>query len=195
MFFWNWMNSEMNSETDIYWYRLFLFSFDLVAISSSFLIYLLEFLLINKLNLIFLLNSDLLFNLFVFRYIMIAHHSWYSRVYRKHNIALMIVFSWMFSYGMQIPTLLGIWGKTCRANNLLFYSIRYYRIKLKVSLNLIISFWSLLRWLAQTKNTKNDHNIRNKIQYISWITLKTTNSVPFNPRVGSAYTVQTYSFI
>ncbi|CAH2090486.1 unnamed protein product [Euphydryas editha] len=45
------------------------------------------------------------------RYIMIAHHSWYSRVYRKHNIALMIVFSWMFSYGMQIPTLLGVWGK------------------------------------------------------------------------------------
>ncbi|KOB66511.1 G-protein coupled receptor moody [Operophtera brumata] len=39
------------------------------------------------------------------RYIMIAHHSWYARVYRKYNIALMIVFSWMFSYGMQIPTL------------------------------------------------------------------------------------------
>ncbi|CAG9583332.1 unnamed protein product [Danaus chrysippus] len=45
------------------------------------------------------------------RYIMIAHHSWYGRVYRKHNIALMIIFSWMFSYGMQIPTLIGIWGK------------------------------------------------------------------------------------
>lgn len=45
------------------------------------------------------------------RYIMIAHHSWYARVYRKHNIAMMIVFSWMFSYGMQIPTLVGIWGK------------------------------------------------------------------------------------
>ncbi|XP_059062837.1 G-protein coupled receptor moody-like [Achroia grisella] len=45
------------------------------------------------------------------RYIMIAHHSWYARVYRKQNIALMIVFSWMFSYGMQIPTLVGVWGK------------------------------------------------------------------------------------
>lgn len=42
---------------------------------------------------------------------MIAHHSWYSRVYRKHNIAIMIVFSWMFSYGMQIPTLVAVWGK------------------------------------------------------------------------------------
>ncbi|XP_028173042.1 G-protein coupled receptor moody-like isoform X1 [Ostrinia nubilalis] len=45
------------------------------------------------------------------RYIMIAHHSWYGRVYRKHIIALMIIFSWLFSYGMQIPTLIGIWGK------------------------------------------------------------------------------------
>ncbi|XP_061718408.1 G-protein coupled receptor moody-like isoform X1 [Cydia pomonella] len=45
------------------------------------------------------------------RYIMIAHHSCYGRVYRKYNIALMIVFSWMFAYGMQIPTLIGIWGK------------------------------------------------------------------------------------
>ncbi|XP_053608515.1 G-protein coupled receptor moody-like isoform X2 [Plodia interpunctella] len=45
------------------------------------------------------------------RYIMIAHHSWYGRVYHKYNIALMIVFSWMFSYGMQIPTLVGVWGK------------------------------------------------------------------------------------
>ncbi|XP_026332452.1 G-protein coupled receptor moody isoform X2 [Hyposmocoma kahamanoa] len=45
------------------------------------------------------------------RYIMIAHHSWYARVYRKHNIALMIIFSWMFSYGMQTPTLFSIWGK------------------------------------------------------------------------------------
>ncbi|XP_049875136.1 G-protein coupled receptor moody isoform X2 [Pectinophora gossypiella] len=45
------------------------------------------------------------------RYILIAHYDWYPRVYRKHNIALMIVFSWMFSYGMQVPTLLGIWGK------------------------------------------------------------------------------------
>ncbi|XP_063385334.1 G-protein coupled receptor moody-like isoform X1 [Cydia fagiglandana] len=45
------------------------------------------------------------------RYIMIAHHSCYARVYRKYNIALMIVFSWLFAYGMQIPTLIGIWGK------------------------------------------------------------------------------------
>lgn len=48
---------------------------------------------------------------------MIAHHSWYARVYRKHNIALMIIFSWMFSYGMQMPTLFNIWGK--KHNNIM----------------------------------------------------------------------------
>lgn len=42
---------------------------------------------------------------------MIAHHGIYARVYKKGWIAAMIVFSWFFSYGMQIPTLLGIWGE------------------------------------------------------------------------------------
>lgn len=42
---------------------------------------------------------------------MIAHHGLYSKVYKKYWIAFMIVFCWMFSYGMQVPTLLGIWGK------------------------------------------------------------------------------------
>lgn len=46
------------------------------------------------------------------RYIMIAHHGLYSKVYKKYWIAFMILFCWIFSYGMQVPTLLGIWGKT-----------------------------------------------------------------------------------
>uniref|UniRef100_W8B2I3 G-protein coupled receptor moody n=1 Tax=Ceratitis capitata TaxID=7213 RepID=W8B2I3_CERCA len=45
------------------------------------------------------------------RYIMIAHHASYAKIYRKHWIAAMIIFCWMFSYGMQLPTLLGVWGK------------------------------------------------------------------------------------
>lgn len=46
-----------------------------------------------------------------YRYIMIAHHAIYSKVYKKHWIAAMIVFCWAFSYGMQLPTLFGAWGK------------------------------------------------------------------------------------
>lgn len=42
---------------------------------------------------------------------MIAHHSSYSRVYRQQWIALMIAFCWLFAFGMQLPTLFGIWGK------------------------------------------------------------------------------------
>lgn len=41
---------------------------------------------------------------------MIAHHSVYGRIYRRHWIAAMIVFCWVFSYGMQLPTLMGVWG-------------------------------------------------------------------------------------
>ncbi|XP_053950124.1 G-protein coupled receptor moody [Anastrepha ludens] len=45
------------------------------------------------------------------RYVMIAHHGSYGKIYRKHWIAVMIIFCWAFSYGMQLPTLLGVWGK------------------------------------------------------------------------------------
>ncbi|OXU26858.1 hypothetical protein TSAR_016616 [Trichomalopsis sarcophagae] len=52
------------------------------------------------------------------RYIMIAHHGIYARVYKKHWIALMIIFCWLFSYGMQVPTLVGSWGKFDYDSNL-----------------------------------------------------------------------------
>lgn len=45
------------------------------------------------------------------RYVMITHHSLYARIYKKHWIAMMLVFCWLFSYGMQLPTLLNVWGK------------------------------------------------------------------------------------
>ncbi|KAL0120150.1 hypothetical protein PUN28_008064 [Cardiocondyla obscurior] len=52
------------------------------------------------------------------RYIMIAHHAIYSTVYKKYWIATMIIFCWLFSYGMQIPTLAGVWGKFDYDSNL-----------------------------------------------------------------------------
>lgn len=45
------------------------------------------------------------------RYIMIAHHNAYAKIYKKHWIAAMIAFCWLFSYGMQLPTLFGVWGR------------------------------------------------------------------------------------
>lgn len=41
---------------------------------------------------------------------MIAHHASYAKIYKKHWIVVMIIFCWAFSYGMQLPTLLGVWG-------------------------------------------------------------------------------------
>jgi hypothetical protein len=46
------------------------------------------------------------------RYIMIVHHSVYSRIYKKVWIGAMIAFCWVLSFGMQIPTLLGVWGES-----------------------------------------------------------------------------------
>lgn len=48
---------------------------------------------------------------------MITHHSVYARIYTKHWISAMILFCWLLSYGMQLPTLFKVWGK-CRAYTL-----------------------------------------------------------------------------
>ncbi|XP_075234054.1 G-protein coupled receptor moody isoform X2 [Lycorma delicatula] len=45
------------------------------------------------------------------RYVMIAHYSVYTRVYKPSSIAAMLVFCWFLSFGMQIPTALQKWGK------------------------------------------------------------------------------------
>lgn len=48
------------------------------------------------------------------RYVMITHHSLYARIYKRQWIACMLLFCWLFSYGMQLPTLLNVWGKKRR---------------------------------------------------------------------------------
>ncbi|KAH8294446.1 hypothetical protein KR018_005694, partial [Drosophila ironensis] len=45
------------------------------------------------------------------RYVMITHHGFYARIYKRHWIGVMIAACWVFSYGMQLPTLLGSWGR------------------------------------------------------------------------------------
>ncbi|XP_050442725.1 G-protein coupled receptor moody-like isoform X2 [Adelges cooleyi] len=45
------------------------------------------------------------------RYIMIVHTSLYSRIYRPIWIAFMITFCLVLAFGMQVPTLLGVWGE------------------------------------------------------------------------------------
>ncbi|KAK8718618.1 hypothetical protein OTU49_014599, partial [Cherax quadricarinatus] len=45
------------------------------------------------------------------RYILIAHHGLYDRIYRSHYIYLMIAVVWLFSFGMMMPPLFGVWGR------------------------------------------------------------------------------------
>ncbi|XP_018021107.1 protein trapped in endoderm-1-like isoform X2 [Hyalella azteca] len=44
------------------------------------------------------------------RYILIAHHSIYDRVYRRVNLYIMILAMWLFAFGIMVPPLLGVWG-------------------------------------------------------------------------------------
>ena len=44
------------------------------------------------------------------RYILIACHANYSRIYSHLNIFLMIAFVWIFSFGMLVPPLAEFWG-------------------------------------------------------------------------------------
>lgn len=60
---------------------------------------------------------------FICRYIMIAHHGIYARIYKKHWIAAMIIFCWLFSYGMQVPTLIGKWGNVVFWRNKIYLNL------------------------------------------------------------------------
>ncbi|RZC43156.1 G-protein coupled receptor moody [Asbolus verrucosus] len=44
------------------------------------------------------------------RYILIAWPHVYSQIYTKIKVAIYVSIIWIFSYGLQIPTLLGQWG-------------------------------------------------------------------------------------
>jgi len=54
---------------------------------------------------------------------MITSHNLYAKIYKPLGIGIMIGFCWVFSFLMQLPTLLGLWGK-CRQ----FFLATMYRI-------------------------------------------------------------------
>lgn len=45
------------------------------------------------------------------RYFAIVHNHLYQNVYRKWNVAAMMAFCWIFSFGLLTPQLLGKWGE------------------------------------------------------------------------------------
>lgn len=114
------------------------------------------------------------------RYIMICHHNIYQRVYKKHWIALMILSCWLFSYGMQIPTLIGVWGKFAYDPNLETCSIirdeRGYTSKTFLFITgfvipciVIVKCYAKIFWIVHSSearmrkhaapNVKSSHNV------------------------------------
>ena len=51
-----------------------------------------------------------IYYMFFDRYILIASPSWYDKIYRRPLIVLMILGSWLFSFLMMTPPLIGVWG-------------------------------------------------------------------------------------
>ncbi|XP_071442866.1 protein trapped in endoderm-1-like [Hetaerina americana] len=45
------------------------------------------------------------------RYILIACHSFYDKLYTGKYITLMLIFAWLFSFSMMVPPLAGYWGQ------------------------------------------------------------------------------------
>lgn len=78
---------------------------------------------------------------------MIAHHSSYARIYRKHWIATMIAFCWIFAYGMQLPTFFGIWGIV----SFYLYSLKNILQRLNdfIFINIVIFLVPRCFWLWQ----------------------------------------------
>ncbi|XP_065157952.1 G-protein coupled receptor moody-like isoform X2 [Atheta coriaria] len=52
------------------------------------------------------------------RYILIAYPNVYPQIYTKTKVALYIAAIWIFSYGLMMPTFLGVWGTFGRDDKL-----------------------------------------------------------------------------
>jgi len=50
------------------------------------------------------------------RYVLIAYHGLYHRIYTRTNITLMIASVWAFSFGIMVPPLTESWGKLGKNN-------------------------------------------------------------------------------
>ncbi|CAL4106679.1 unnamed protein product [Meganyctiphanes norvegica] len=45
------------------------------------------------------------------RYVLIANYGLYDKIYRRPYLYAQVAFAWLFSFGMMLPPLLGIWGQ------------------------------------------------------------------------------------
>ncbi|CAL4200440.1 unnamed protein product, partial [Meganyctiphanes norvegica] len=46
------------------------------------------------------------------RYVLISHHGLYDRIYRRRrHVLTQVAIVWLFSFGMMLPPLLGVWGQ------------------------------------------------------------------------------------
>ncbi|XP_030381481.1 G-protein coupled receptor moody isoform X2 [Scaptodrosophila lebanonensis] len=132
------------------------------------------------------------------RYVMITHHSYYARIYKRHWIAFMIAACWIFSYGMQLPTLLGAWGRFGYDSRLQTCSIMSDRhghsskttlfiTAFVIPCLVIIACYAKIFWVVHKseqrlkRHANNQNSIPNNLR-----TLPTTPAASAAPSVGEA---------
>lgn len=108
------------------------------------------------------------------RYILIAWPQLYQTIYTKTKVFAYISLIWLFSYGLQIPTLLGIWGVygmdeklgTCSINpdeNGHSSKTALFVIGFALPCVIIVICYASIYWVVRTSHKKlQQHNSGNK---------------------------------
>ena len=132
---------------------------------------------------------------------MIAHYTSYESIYKRHWIAAMIIFCWVFSYGMQTPTLAGVWGKfdfdpklqTCSImndSNGKSSKTALFVIAFVIPCLIIIACYTKIFWVVRASDTrmKKHSNKQNSIPN----NLRSTTTIPTNSN-GNVTSDSSYS--
>ncbi|CAL8123691.1 unnamed protein product [Orchesella dallaii] len=110
------------------------------------------------------------------RYMMITSHTLYTKVYKPLGIGLMIGFCWAFSFLMQLPTLLGVWGrfgydsrlKTCtiiETENGISSKTALFIIAFVIPCSVIIFCYAKIFWtVRKSENRMRRHSARSDIR-------------------------------
>ncbi|KAJ8984429.1 hypothetical protein NQ317_012492, partial [Molorchus minor] len=108
------------------------------------------------------------------RLILIAWPHLYQKIYTKLKVAIYITLTWCFSYGLQIPTLLGIWGTYGMDEKLGTCSIKedkrghssktiLFAVGFALPCVIIVISYANIYWVVRTSHKRlQQHNTGNK---------------------------------
>ena len=93
-----------------------------------------------------------------FRYVLIAYHGLYHRIYTRTNITLMIASVWAFSFGIMVPPLTESWGKLGKNNETKSCTILRYLL----AGSAMVAGYSLIRFSFKNSKQLKDAELLNR---------------------------------